>query len=24
LSGIFVKQFEKDHPEFDDLLYGKN
>jgi len=23
LSGVFVKQFEKDHPEFGDLLYGE-
>lgn len=24
LSGIFVKQFEKDHPEFENLLYGED
>lgn len=22
LSGIFIKQFEQTHPEFDDILYG--
>jgi hypothetical protein len=24
LSGIFIKQFEQTHPEFDDILYGGN
>jgi hypothetical protein len=24
LSGIFIKQFEQTHPEFDDVLYGGN
>jgi hypothetical protein len=23
LSGIFIKQFEQSHPEFEDLLYGQ-
>ena len=23
LSGIFIKQFEQAHPEFDDILYGE-
>ena len=23
LSGIFIKQFEQSHPEFDDILYGQ-
>jgi hypothetical protein len=24
LTGIFIKQFEQTHPEFDDILYGGN